>query len=93
MTLGVNCMKTVQWYVRGYKTVEKFTSSVKVGKFSNKISPSEFNRRINCLTVDMKTESGMKAFEGTCKDPLAIASAFSQITMSPCEGNLRVTKI
>ena len=88
MTMGVNCMDEIKWYIRGYKTIETLTNKVKVGKYSNKMSPSDMSRRVNCLTIGMKTDAGMRIFEGTCTDPLAVAMAFAQITMSPCEGNM-----
>ena len=80
-------MQGVQWYVRGYKTMEELTNKVKVGKFTNKMSPSDFNRRVNCLTINLKTGNGMNIFEASCTDPLAIVTAFSQIKMSICPGN------
>ena len=86
MVMGINTMSTVKWNARGYVTIEVLTNNSRVGRFTNKMSPSELCQRVNTIHMDTADINGFRVFEGCSDDPLLIAIAFSHMSMSSCAG-------
>ena len=79
-------MRTVKWNARGYVTQETLLNNTKVGRFTNKMNPTELCDRVNVMHIDTANREGFRIFEGVSDDPLFIATAFSHMSLSSCPG-------